>query len=161
MIKFKGDLEQKFKCALVLSGFLHLGGLRTALYNYLFARANHGKFIVRIEDTDQTRIVANAQENLFRSLEWAGITPDESVLHGGEFGPYVQSQRLELYSHHLSTLIESGHAYYCFCTERRLDLLRRDAMRSNEIPKYDNRCRHLPPDKIAEKLSNNDPRVVR
>lgn len=144
-----------------LPGFLHLGGLRTALYNYLFARANQGKFIVRIEDTDQTRVVANAQESLFENLKWAGIKPDESVLHGGDFGPYVQSQRLALYKQYLEILIAKGHAYYCFCTERRLELLRRDAMRANEIPKYDNRCRHLPPDKVAEKLTRKDPKVVR
>lgn len=142
-------------------GFLHLGGLRTALYNYLFAKAHRGKFLVRIEDTDQTRVVAGAQESLFQNLEWAGIKPDESVLHGGDFGPYVQSQRLALYNQHLETLLANGHAYYCFCTERRLELLRRDAMRANEIPKYDNRCRHLPPDKVAEKLARNDPKVVR
>lgn len=138
-----------------------MGGLRTALYNYLFARAHQGKFIVRIEDTDQTRVVAGAQEGLFQNLDWAGIKPDESVLHGGDFGPYVQSQRLALYNQHMETLIANGHAYYCFCTERRLELLRRDAMRANEIPKYDNRCRHLPADKVAEKLARNDPRVVR
>lgn len=138
-----------------------MGGLRTALYNYLFAKSNHGKFIVRIEDTDQTRLVANAQENLFKNLEWAGIKPDESVLHGGDFGPYVQSQRLTLYKQHLDSLIANKHAYYCFCTERRLELLRRDAMRANEIPKYDNRCRHLHPDKVAEKLAKGDPKVVR
>lgn len=143
------------------SGFLHLGGLRTALYNYLFAKSNDGKFVVRIEDTDQTRIVANAQERLLQNLDWAGIKPDESVLHGGAFGPYVQSQRLDLYSKHLEMLIANGHAYYCFCTERRLELLRRDAMRANETPKYDNRCRHLHPDKIAEKLAGHDARVVR
>lgn len=138
-----------------------MGGLRTALYNYLFARANNGKFIVRIEDTDQTRIVAGAQESLFESLEWAGIKPDESVFHGGDFGPYVQSQRLTLYNQYLENLIASGHAYHCFCTERRLELLRRDAMRANEIPKYDNRCRHLLPEKVKEKLARNDPYVVR
>lgn len=138
-----------------------MGGLRTALYNYLFAKANHGRFIVRIEDTDQSRIVANAQEHLFASLNWAGIQPDESVLHGGDFGPYVQSQRLSIYQEYVNNLLENGHAYYCFCTERRLELLRRDAMRANEIPKYDNRCRHLPPDKVADKLARNDSKVVR
>lgn len=127
----------------------------------MFAKANHGTFIVRIEDTDRTRLVANAQENLFRNLEWAGIKPDESVFHGGKFGPYVQSQRLNLYNQHLEMLISNGHAYHCFCTERRLELLRRDAIRANEMPKYDNRCRHLHPDKVAEKLANNEPKVAR
>ncbi|XP_031626249.1 probable glutamate--tRNA ligase, mitochondrial [Contarinia nasturtii] len=143
------------------TGYLHLGGLRTALYNYLFAKANRGAFIVRIEDTDQTRTVKNAQETLFKNLEWAGIKPDESVIHGGDFGPYVQSKRLDLYDKHLKKLISNGHAYYCFCTERRLELLRRDAMRANEIPKYDNRCRHLHSEKVAEKLASNHPKIVR
>lgn len=138
-----------------------MGGLRTALYNYLFAKAHNGAFIVRIEDTDQTRVVPSAQDRLFRDLEWAEIYPDESVLHGGEFGPYVQSQRLNLYREQVEKLISNGHAYHCFCTERRLELLRRDAIRGNEIPKYDNRCRHLTSEKIAEKLANNDPKVVR
>lgn len=138
-----------------------MGGLRTALYNYLFAKVTHGKFIVRIEDTDQTRVVANAQKSIFQNLDWAGIKPDESVLHGGDFGPYIQSQRLAVYQQHVETLIANGHAYYCFCTERRLELLRRDSMRANEIPKYDNRCRHLPPDKVADKLAKNDLKVVR
>lgn len=152
---------RKQLCFDLIAGFLHLGGLRTALYNYLFARANQGKFIVRIEDTDQTRVVPGAQDSLFQNLEWAGIKPDESAHHGGDFGPYVQSKRLPLYHQHLEALIATGHAYYCFCTERRLQLLRRDAIRANEIPKYDNRCRHLPSDKVSEKLARNDPKVVR
>lgn len=146
---------------MLFPGFLHLGGLRTALYNYLFAKAHKGTFIVRIEDTDQKRIVKNAQESLFRNLEWAGIVPDESVLHGGGFGPYVQSQRLDIYGKHVKELIAKGHAYYCFCTERRLELLRRDAIRAGENPKYDNRCRHLPLEKVAEKLASGDPKVIR
>lgn len=144
-----------------IAGFLHVGGLRTALYNYLFARAHNGAFIVRIEDTDQKRIVEKAQEILFQNLEWAGIIPDESVLHGGNFGPYVQSQRLDLYKNQVRKLLENGQAYYCFCTERRLELLRRDAIRAGENPKYDNRCRHLKPERVAEKLANNDSKVIR
>lgn len=138
-----------------------MGGLRTALYNYLFAKSQNGTFIVRIEDTDQSRVVAGAQDNLFQSLQWAGITIDESVHHGGSFGPYVQSQRLPIYQKQVQQLIDNGHAYHCFCTERRLELLRRDAMRANDIPKYDNRCRHLTAEKVAEKLKRNDPKVVR
>lgn len=145
----------------IFTGFLHLGGLRTALYNYLFAKAHNGTFIVRIEDTDQKRVVANAQENLFRNLEWSGFIPDESVLHGGSHSPYVQSQRLDIYRKQVKELIANGHAYYCFCTERRLELLRRDAIRAGEAPKYDNRCRYLAPEKVAEKLANNDPKVIR
>lgn len=142
-------------------GYLHLGGLRTALYNYLYAKANCGKFIVRIEDTDQTRLVPDAVESLFKDLEWAGIIPDESVFHGGDYGPYVQSERLDIYRREVKKLLENGSAYYCFCTERRLELLRKDALRANETPKYDNRCRHLTPVQVAEKIANNDSMCIR
>lgn len=142
-------------------GYLHLGGLRTALLNYLFAKAHNGTFIVRIEDTDQSRTVPDAQQNFFRNLEWAGILPDESVIHGGDFGPYVQSQRLEIYRQQVRKLLENGSAYYCFCTEKRLETLRNEAIQANEIAKYDNRCRHLTPVQVAQKLANNDPMCIR
>lgn len=138
-----------------------MGGLRTALLNYLFAKANNGKFIVRIEDTDQARTVPDAQQNFFRNLEWAGIIPDESILHGGDHGPYVQSERLEIYRQQVRTLLENGSAYYCFCTEKRLENIRKEAIDANEMPKYDNRCRHLTPVQVAEKLANNDPMCIR
>lgn len=138
-----------------------MGGLRTALFNYLFAKSHNGTFIVRIEDTDQARTVPDAQQSFFRNLEWAGITPDESVLHGGRFGPYVQSDRLEIYQKEVRKLLENGSAYYCFCTEKRLEMLRKEAMQANEIPKYDNRCRHLTPVQVAEKLANHDPMCIR
>lgn len=140
---------------------MHLGGLRTALYNYLFARVHNGTFIVRIEDTDRARIVPTAQEKIFECLDWAGISPDESVVHGGSHGPYVQSDRLHLYQEHVDQLIASGSAYHCFCTERRLDLLRRDAIRANLMPKYDNRCRHLTAEKVNEKIAKKQPHVIR
>lgn len=143
------------------AGYLHLGGLRTALYNYLFAKSNNGSFIVRIEDTDQARTVPNAQEIIFRNLEWAGIVPDESVLHGGNFGPYVQSQRLDIYQKQVKRLLENGSAYYCFCSEKRLETLRKEAIQANEIPRYDNRCRHLTPVQVAEKIANHDPMCIR
>ena len=145
----------------VPTGYLHLGGLRTALINYLFAKAHNGTFIVRIEDTDQSRTVPDAQANFFKNLEWAGIHPDESVIHGGNYGPYVQSQRLEIYRQQVRKLLENGSAYYCFCTEKRLEMLRKEAIEANEIAKYDNRCRHLTPVQVAEKLANNDPMCIR
>lgn len=138
-----------------------MGGLRTALYNYLFAKAHNGTFIVRIEDTDQSRVVPDATETLFNDLEWAGLIPDESVIHGGNFGPYIQSERLDIYRSEVKKLLENGSAYYCFCTERRLDLLRKDALRANQVPKYDNRCRHLTPVQVAEKLANSDSMCIR
>lgn len=161
LVNFRKFCAWHLLIVLPILGFLHVGGLRTALYNYIFAKAHSGTFIVRIEDTDQKRIVEKAQETLFRNLEWAGIIPDESVSHGGNFGPYVQSQRLDLYRNQVRKLLDNEQAYYCFCTERRLELLRRDALRAGENPKYDNRCRHLKPEKVAEKLAINDPNVIR
>lgn len=95
---------------------MHLGGLRTALFNYLYAKQNNGKFILRIEDTDQTRLVEGAKEKLYEDLEWAGLQIDEGPIQGGDHGPYIQSQRLHLYQKYMNELIESGHAYHCFCT---------------------------------------------
>lgn len=122
-------------------GFLHLGGLRTALFNYLFAKAHDGKFILRIEDTDQTRLVAGATEQLCKDLEWVGIKPAEGPSYGGDFGPYIQSERLDVYEKYISKLLDNGHAYHCFCSERRLELLKKEAIKAAQVPKYDNRCR--------------------
>ncbi|XP_059612194.1 probable glutamate--tRNA ligase, mitochondrial [Phlebotomus argentipes] len=143
------------------TGFLHLGGLRTALYNYLFAKVHQGKFIMRIEDTDQSRIVQGATERLLQDLQWAGLTPDESPLTSSSHGPYIQSQRLEIYHREVKKLLDNGSAYYCFCTERRLELLRKEALRVRQVPKYDNRCRHLTPGQIAEKLAAKDTFCIR
>lgn len=138
-----------------------MGGLRTALFNYLFAKANNGKFILRIEDTDQTRLVEGATEQLMKDLEWSGMKVDEGPFIGGDFGPYVQSTRLDIYQNHVNKLLESGDAYHCFCTERRLEILRKDAMKNRQIPKYDNRCRHLTPGQIAEKITKGDKYCIR
>lgn len=143
-------------------GYLHLGGLRTALYNYLFARAHRGTFVLRIEDTDQSRLVAGATQQLCTDLEWAGIRPDEGPASGaGAYGPYVQSERLALYHANVKQLIENGTAYYCFCTERRLELLRKEAIKARQVPRYDNRCRHLTPVQLAERLAKNEQFCIR
>lgn len=149
------------KIFLKFIGFLHLGGLRTALFNFLFAKSFNGKFILRIEDTDQTRLVDGACEALCRDLEWGGLIPDEGPTYGGNYGPYIQSERLEIYQEHLKKLLETGHAYHCFCSERRLELLRKEAVKARQIPKYDNRCRHLTPTQIAEKIAKNDKYCIR
>lgn len=143
------------------TGILHLGGLRTALYNYLFARANGGAFILRIEDTDQTRLVEGAQENLIQTLNWVGLTPNEGPGIGGNHGPYIQSERKNIYLEKVKTLLSNGSAYHCFCSESRLDLIRRDALRNRQIPKYDNKCRHLPRDVVEEKLQHGVPFAIR
>ncbi|KAH0631723.1 hypothetical protein JD844_019473, partial [Phrynosoma platyrhinos] len=143
------------------TGFLHLGGLRTALYNYIFARKHEGCFILRLEDTDQSRVVAGAAEGIEDMLEWAGIPPDESPRHGGPAGPYQQSQRLGLYRAAIESLLEKGAAYRCFCPPQRLELLKKEALRNRQTPRYDNRCRHLSPHQVAEKMSQGTNHTVR
>ncbi|XP_030589705.1 nondiscriminating glutamyl-tRNA synthetase EARS2, mitochondrial [Archocentrus centrarchus] len=143
------------------TGFLHLGGLRTALYNYIFAKKYGGVFILRLEDTDQSRLVPGAAESIEDMLEWACVPPDESARRGGPVGPYLQSQRLDLYSQTAQQLVDSGHAYYCFCSAQRLELLKKEALRSGQTPRYDNRCRHLRADQVQEKLAQGAPHVIR
>ncbi|XP_076246773.1 putative glutamate--tRNA ligase, mitochondrial isoform X2 [Calliopsis andreniformis] len=143
------------------TGLLHLGGLRTALYNYLFARANNGTFILRIEDTDQTRCVPGAIEKIHNDLLWSGIISDEDPIRGGPTGPYIQSKRLEIYKEQVLKLLSNESAYYCFCTESRLDLLRKEALKCRQVPKYDNRCRHLTKDEVKEKLNKGQPYCIR
>ncbi|XP_031830789.1 putative glutamate--tRNA ligase, mitochondrial [Nomia melanderi] len=143
------------------TGLLHLGGLRTALYNYLFARANNGAFILRIEDTDQSRCIPGAMEKIQNDLLWCGIIADESPIRGGPTGPYIQSKRLDIYKEQVLKLLSNQSAYYCFCTESRLQLLRRIALKCGQVPKYDNKCRHLSSDKVKEKLDKGLPYCIR
>ncbi|XP_063546617.1 nondiscriminating glutamyl-tRNA synthetase EARS2, mitochondrial [Cydia strobilella] len=143
------------------TGYLHLGGLRTALYNKLFAKLHKGSLILRIEDTDQTRRVEGSIDALVQDLEWAGIQCDEGPGIGGQYGPYIQSKRLDIYQKYITKLLDNGTAYRCFCTERRLNLLRRNAMRTHSIPKYDNRCRSLSFGEVMEKLNAGTPNCIR
>ncbi|XP_017128289.1 probable glutamate--tRNA ligase, mitochondrial [Drosophila elegans] len=143
------------------TGNLHLGGLRTALYNFLYARHLGGKFLLRIEDTDQTRLVPGASERLVEDLLWAGIEIDEGPGFGGQLGPYIQSQRTEIYSRAIEELLQNGTAYRCFCTERRLDLLRKEALRTRQVPRYDNKCRHLTAAEIDSLLAKGAPHCIR
>ncbi len=119
------------------TGYLHVGGLRTALYNYLFAKHHNGKIILRIEDTDRTRLVEHATENLISSLRWAGIDFDESPHYGGDFGPYVQSDRFALYTQYAKELIKNGWAYYAFDTSEELDEMRKRLQSEKKDPRYD------------------------
>ena len=134
------------------TGFLHIGGLRTALYNYLFARHNKGSFLLRIEDTDRTRLVEGAAEGLIDILKWAGLEFDE--------GPFSQSERLEIYGSHAKLLLDKGLAYRCFCTSERLDEMRKLQIAKKQPPKYDGRCRDM---SVAEsdKLALEKPYVIR
>lgn len=120
------------------TGGLHLGGVRTVLYNYLFAKQHKGDFIVRIEDTDQSRYVAGAEEYIFDCLKWCGLEPDESVQHGGNYGPYRQSERKETYREYAEQLVKDGHAYYAFDTTEELEKMRHDLKTEhNASPQYD------------------------
>lgn len=144
------------------TGYLHVGGLRTALYNFLFARKNNGKFILRIEDTDRNRYVEGAVENLIKALKWAGLDYDEGPGVGGEYGPYLQSQRLDIYKRHSEELIANGTAYYCFCSPERLKSLREEQERQ-KLPqaKYDKHCLSLSKSEIENNLASGIPYVVR
>lgn len=150
------------------TGYLHIGGLRTALYDYLFAKHNNGKYILRIEDTDRTRYVEGAIENLIESLLWAGIVHDEGVfvengkiVQKGEYGPYIQSERLDIYKKYIDELIEKGHAYYCFCTKERLDKIREEQKHRGEVPKYDGFCRGIDIEEAKERIAKGEKYTVR
>jgi glutamyl-tRNA synthetase len=143
------------------TGYLHVGGLRTALYNYLFAKNNNGKFILRVEDTDRNRYVEGAIENLISTLKWVGLEFDEGPGKEGKYGPYLQSQRLDLYKNLTDELIKNRKAYYCFCTQERLDQLRENQKKSGLQPKYDKLCLHLGQKEIEDNLKRNIPHVVR
>lgn len=143
------------------TGYLHVGGLRTALYNYLFARKNNGAFVLRIEDTDRSRYVEGAVDNLIETLRWSGLTYDEGPGKDGRYRPYIQSERLDIYQRYANTLLESKKAYRCFCTTERLDKMRKEREAKKLAPKYDRRCLHLSDEEIQRNLSGNVPYVVR
>lgn len=143
------------------TGYLHVGGLRTALYNYLFARQNGGTFILRIEDTDRSRFVEGAVENLIDTLKWAGLDFDEGPMVGGEYGPYIQSQRLEIYREHAEYLLNQKKAYYCFCTPERLEEMRHNLENQGLFAKYDRACLNLSKNQIEINLNAKIPFVIR
>ena len=143
------------------TGYLHVGGLRTALYNWLLAKRQGGQFILRIEDTDRTRLVEDAVESLLDSLKWAGITPDEGAVVGGPLGPYVQSERLDVYHKMVDQLIADGHAYYCFCTPEELAARRAEKEAQGESTAYDRHCRSLSKEEVERRLAAGEPHVVR
>lgn len=151
------------------TGPLHIGGVRTALYNYLFAKKHNGTFVIRIEDTDQTRFVPGAQDYIMKSLEWAGIMPTEGPGIGGEYGPYIQSERKEMYMPYAEQLIANDKAYYAFDTAEELDTMRENAKNSG-MPnwQYNSITRTsmvnsltLPKEEVQKRLDNGDPYVIR
>ncbi|HEY6191949.1 MAG TPA: glutamate--tRNA ligase [Bacteroidota bacterium] len=143
------------------TGFLHVGGLRTALYNFLFARRQGGVFVLRIEDTDRARYVEGAVESLIRTLAWTGLAYDEGPEKGGPFGPYIQSERLDLYRDHVNRLLNKGDAYRCFCTHDRLEEMRKEQDRLKLPPKYDRRCLSLDKSVIQSNIAQGLPFVIR
>ncbi|MDD4178988.1 MAG: glutamate--tRNA ligase [Candidatus Margulisbacteria bacterium] len=143
------------------TGALHIGGARTALYNWLFARHHHGKFILRIEDTDRERSTLESNKAIFDGLEWLGLDWDEGPNIGGPFGPYFQSERLEIHQKHVQQLVDEGKAYYCFCTPEELAEKRKLAEARKEAPRYDGHCRQLSPAEVKAKLASGQPKVVR
>ncbi len=151
------------------TGNVHVGSLRTALYNYLFAKKQKGAFLLRLEDTDRTRLHEGAADNLLKALYDTGVIPDEGLVLGedgkqqqkGDCGPYIQSERLELYQKYIKQLLEEGKAYYCFCTKERLDDLREHQKAAGETPRYDGHCRHLSEDEIKKRIDAGEPYVIR
>ncbi len=143
------------------TGYLHVGGARSALFNYLFAKRHGGVFLLRIEDTDRSRFVEDALEEIYSSLEWLGIAWDEGPGIGGGFGPYIQSERTRIYRSHAERLIESGHAYPCFCSSDRLAALRSEQEKSKTKLGYDRCCRSLSGEQVRDRCSSGMPYVVR
>jgi len=143
------------------TGFVHVGSLRTALYNYLYARKVGGKFILRIEDTDQNRYVEGAVENLIKTLNTVDLNYDEGPDKAGEYGPYYQSERTEIYKKYTDELLEKDAAYKCFCTADDLKKMREQQMAEKKDTRYDGRCRLLEKEEVEDRVKNGEPYVVR
>jgi glutamyl-tRNA synthetase len=143
------------------TGHLHIGGARTALFNYLYARRQNGVFVLRIEDTDAERSTDESVKMILQDLKWLGLTWDEGPEVGGDYGPYFQTQRLDLYREKLEFLLSRGHAYYCFCSSETLEKKREQAMANGQQPKYDGTCRNLPAAEALARVKAGEPCVVR
>lgn len=149
------------------TGFLHIGGLRTALFAFLWARKNKGEFILRVEDTDQARTVAGSLENIVRTLSDFSISPDEGfywdaeMKERGDKGPYLQSKRLDIYKKYAEELVAKKHAYYCFCLPERLDKLREEQQAQKIPPKYDKQCLNLSAEEVSKRIASGEKHVIR
>lgn len=154
-------MEVRTRFAPSPTGYMHLGNLRSALYTYLFAKANGGKFILRIEDTDQSRYVPGAVDVIYRTLKSIGMQWDEGPDIGGDYGPYVQSERKNMYLPYAEQLVKAGKAYYCFCTEEELAARREEAAKRGETFKYDKHCLHLSPEEVQRRIAAGEPYVIR
>lgn len=143
------------------TGYPHIGTIYQAMFDFVFARKYNGQFLVRIEDTDRARFVENAEDVIFNSFEWFGFISDENPRKGGQYAPYRQSERLEIYQKYAQELIQKGHAYYCFCTKERLEELRSQQQKEKKAPMYDKRCLFLPKEEIEKNLQEKMPYVIR
>ncbi len=143
------------------TGALHIGSVRTLLYNYFLARQSQGTLILRIEDTDQERLVAGAIDSIYDGLHWFGVGWDEGPREGGPHAPYVQSERLPLYQKGAQELVDNGAAYFCFCSKERLEQMRAAQRARGEITRYDRHCRNIPPAEAAERTKAEPDHVIR
>jgi len=143
------------------TGYLHVGGLRTVLFNYLIAKKLQGDLILRIEDTDQKREVKGAAEQLIEIIDWLGFEFQEGPHLGGDYGPYTQSRRQEIYDKHVQELLDKGEVYRCFCSSERLQKMREEQQAQKEAPRYDRRCRDLSEAEVKEKLDKGEKYVIR
>ncbi|MFI5391283.1 MAG: glutamate--tRNA ligase [Bacteriovoracales bacterium] len=159
VISFNENMSVRVRFAPSPTGYLHIGGARTALYCYLFAKAHQGKFVLRIEDTDLDRSKREFEESQIGDLKWLGLNFDEGPHAGGSFGPYRQSERLDIYKKYSLDLVDQGHAFKCFCTQEELD--RKKALLSSEAPHYDGTCKRLSKKEVEEKISKGIEYAIR
>lgn len=143
------------------TGYVHVGNARTALFNWLFARHQGGKLVLRIEDTDLERSESRYETQLLEDLKWFGLDWDEGPDRGGPFGPYRQSERQKLYTKYSQELIQQGHAYYCFCSPEQLEDERQQAMKAGRQPQYSGRCRKIPDEDAARRVEAGEPAAIR
>lgn len=143
------------------TGDMHIGTLRTGLYAYALAKQNNGQFILRIEDTDQKRLVPGSAQRTLRLFKDFGLNYDEGPDVGGPYGPYIQTERLDIYQKYIQELLAKGHAYYCFCSQERLDKIRTLQKSENKIPRYDQHCLNLSPQEVKKNLNDGIPHVIR
>lgn len=155
-------MEVRVRYAPSPTGLQHIGGVRTALFNYFFARANGGKFILRVEDTDRERYSTESLQDLYDTLKWLGITWDEGPVIGGPYGPYVQSERFAIYQEYAKKLVDMGKAYYCYCSAERLEALRQQQIEAKSpVLGYDGHCRNLTEEQRAELQAQGIKPVIR
>lgn len=154
-------MEVRTRFAPSPTGYLHIGGARTALFNYLYAKAKGGSFIIRIEDTDQERSTKESEKIILEALEWLGIKADEGPQEGGSYGPYRQSERLEIYKKYTQYLLERHLAYPCFCTDEELEAKQERSKKLGIPHVYDGKCRNLSAKEVEEKIQKGIPYAIR